>query len=87
MKTNVNLEFINKVRELNKSMRDLAIFWDENENLLEDLNVSKDYPFNVSFDELTFDSHNWFLTLVNTYIEGDPNNLYTVFNEYLKNLK
>ena len=45
MKTNVNLEFINKVRELNKSMQDLTDFWQSNSEMLEDANVSKDYPF------------------------------------------
>ena len=65
MKTNVNLEFINKVRELCEKMRDLEDFWLENQKELEDVNVSKDYPFSKSFDELTFDVFSWRLTLVN----------------------
>ena len=68
MTTNVNLEFISKLNELNEKMRDLADFWEENEKALEDANISKDYPFNKSFDQLTFDSHYWCLTLVSDYI-------------------
>ena len=67
MQTNVNLEFNNKVRELSEKMQDLADFWLENQEALEDANVSKDYPFSKSFDELTFDVSNWYLTLFNAY--------------------
>lgn len=69
MKTNVNLEFINKVRELSEKMQELTIFWQENQETLEDANVSKNYPFSKSFDELAFDSHNWFIALINDYNE------------------
>ena len=69
MKKNVNLEFINKVDLLQKSMRNLANFWHENEEKLKDLNVSKDYPFNICLEDLTFDTFNWLLTLINNYCE------------------
>lgn len=71
MATNVNLEFINKVRELSEKMQDLTDFWLENQETLEDANVSKDYPFSKSFDELTFDVFSWRLTLVNDYYENN----------------
>lgn len=67
MKTNVNLEFISKVRELNEKMQDLTNFWQENQEALEDANVSKNYPFSKSFDELTLNVNNWFLTLFNEF--------------------
>lgn len=67
MKTKVELEFLSKVRDMNEKMQDLANFWLENQEALEDANVSKDYPFNKSFDDLTFDVSNWFLTLFNEY--------------------
>lgn len=75
MTTNVNLEFLSKVREMNEKMQNLANFWLENQEALEDANVSKDYPFNKSmegsrfihFDDLTFDVSKWFLTLFNAY--------------------
>ena len=69
MKTNVNLEFINKVDVLQKSMRNLAIFWLKNEKELKDLNVSENYPFSESFEDLTLDTFNWLLTLINNYCE------------------
>jgi len=87
MKTNVDLEFINKVDVLSKSMRDLANFWHDNSETLEDLNVSKDYPFSISFEDLTFDVYVWLLTLINNYCEEDPNNLYTIFSAYYKSLQ
>ena len=71
MKTNVDLEFINKVRELCEKMRDLEDFWLENQKELEDVNISKDYPFSKSFDELTFDTCNWYLTLFNEYCKNN----------------
>ncbi len=67
MTTNVNSEFISKVREMSDKMQDLATFWHENAEALEDLNVSKDYPFSKSFDKLTFDTCNWYLTLFIAY--------------------
>ena len=87
MKTNVNLEFINKVRELSESMRGLANFWTENENLLEDVNECKDYPFSKSFDDLTFDVYIWLLTLINDYCKEDPNTIFDFFNAYYKTLQ
>ena len=69
MKKDVDLVFINKVRELQKNMRNLANFWHNNEELLKDLNVSKDYPFSINFEELTFDVYNWLLTLSNNYLQ------------------
>ena len=69
MKTNVNLEFINGVRELSEKMLDLASFWLENQEALEDANVSKNYPFNKSFDDLALDTRKWFIALINDYNE------------------
>ena len=69
MKTNVNLEFINKVDVLQKSMRNLTSFWLKNEKELKDLNVSENYPFSESFEDLTFDTYKWLLTLINNYCE------------------
>ena len=65
MKTNVNLEFIGKVQELLKSMQELANFWHEIEKALEDANISEDYPFDESLQDLTYEVFNWFLTLTN----------------------
>lgn len=67
MKTNVNLELIGKVRELSEAMRNLAIFWHENKKELGDINECKGYPFSESFDDLTLNASNWFLTLFNAY--------------------
>ena len=47
MKTNVELEFINKVLELSEKMQDLADFWIENFEALEIPNVNKSYPFSI----------------------------------------
>ena len=87
MKTNVDLEFINKVRELQKSMRDLANFWQDNSETLEDANVSKDYPFNICLEDLAFDTYNWLLTLINDYCKEDPNTIFEFFNAYYKTLQ
>lgn len=87
MKTNVNLEFINKVKEVSEKMRDLANFWVENQETLEDANVSKDYPFSKSFDDLTFDVYIWLLALINNYCEKDPNNIFDFFDAYYKTLQ
>ncbi len=67
MKTNVNFEFISKVQDLLKIMYELANFWYENQETLEEANVSKGYPFNESFEDLTFNVYNWLLTLINNY--------------------
>lgn len=69
MKTNVELEFISKVRELGETMRNLAIFWYKNQKELECLNISKDYPFDGSLQDLAFDVFSWFLALNNEYFE------------------
>jgi len=87
MKTNVNLEFINKVKELSEKMQDLASFWLENENLLEDVNGCENYPFNKSFDDLTFNVYKWLLTLINNYCEKNPNNIFDFFDAYYKSLQ
>ncbi len=84
MKKDVDLVFINKVRELQKNMRNLANFWHNNEELLKDLNVSKDYPFSINFEELTFDVYNWLLALINDNCEKDP---IAFFNAYYKTLQ
>ena len=87
MKTNVDLEFISKVYELQKNMRNLANFWHNNSKALEDLNVSKNYPFNIDFEDLTFDTYNWLLTLISNYCEKDPNNIFDLFDAYYKSLQ
>jgi hypothetical protein len=69
MKTNVELEFISKVHELSESMRNLAIFWYKNQKELECLDISKDYPFDESLQDLAFDTFSWFITLNNKYFE------------------
>lgn len=69
MKTNVELEFISKVRELGEVMRNLAVFWYKNQKDLEDLNISKDYPFSESLQDLAFDTFSWFIALNNEYFE------------------
>jgi hypothetical protein len=70
MKTNVELEFISRVRELSESTRNLAIFWYKNRKELEGLNISKDYPFSGSLQDLALDTRNWFVTLINDYSES-----------------
>ena len=87
MKTNVDLEFINKVRELSEKMQDLTDFWLSNSELLENVNECKDYPFSESFDDLTFNVYNWLLTLINNYCEKDPNNIFAFFDAYYKTLQ
>jgi hypothetical protein len=87
MKTNVNLEFINKVSELSEKMRDLTDFWLENENLLEDVNGCENYPFNKSLFNLTLDVYNWLSTLINNYCEKEPNAIFEFFNTYYKTLQ
>ena len=81
MKTNVNLEFINKVQELSEKMQDLTNFWTENEELLENVNECKGYPFSISFDDLTINVYNWLLALINDNCEKDP---IAFFNAYYK---
>lgn len=87
MKTNVDLEFINKVQELSEKMRDLASFWIENENLLEVVNECEDYPFSESLDHLTVNVYLWQLALINKYCEKDPNIIFDFFNAYYKTLQ
>ena len=87
MKTNVDLEFINKVRELSEKMQDLTNFWIENQNLLGNVDECKSYPFSISFDDLTFDTYNWLLTLINDYCKEDPNTIFEFFNAYYKTLQ
>ena len=84
MKTNVDLEFINKVRELSEKMQDLTNFWTENEELLENVNECKGYPFSISFDDLTINVNNWLLALINDHCEKDP---IAFFNAYYKTLQ
>lgn len=67
MKKNVELEFINKVKELDKSMQDLADFCNKNEKELAATDVSNYYPFNLSFDELASETYCWLSALVNNY--------------------
>lgn len=102
MKTNVELEFINKVRELSEKMQNLAIFWMLNEKKLEGINDCKfseslddltvspeDTNFSItceSFDNLTLNIYSWFLVLINNYCQKDPNTLYTIFDAYYKSL-
>jgi hypothetical protein len=50
MKKNVELEFINKVRELSEKMQDLTLFWQSNLEELKDIN---DCKFSESLDDLT----------------------------------
>jgi hypothetical protein len=87
MKTNAELEFINKVRELSEKMQELADFWENNSEVLEDAIVYKDYPFSDSFDDLALNTYNWLLALINNYCQKKPNNLYTIFNAYLIHCK
>ena len=87
MKTNVDLEFINKVRELSEKMQDLANFWLENEDSLANAYESKKYPFSISFEDLTFDTYIWLLALINDYCEKDPNTIFEFFNAYYKTLQ
>ncbi|NCC87989.1 MAG: hypothetical protein EOM05_09000 [Clostridia bacterium] len=87
MKTNVNLEFINEVRELSEKMQRLTNFWTNNEKELEDVNECKGYPFSESFEDLTFNVYNWLLTLINDYCEKDPNTIFEFFNAYYKTLQ
>jgi hypothetical protein len=99
MEKNVDLEFINKVRELSEKMQDLAIFWMLNEKKLEGINDCKfseslddltvspeDTNFSItceSFDKLTLNIYSWLLTLINTYCEKDP---IVFFDAYYKSL-
>lgn len=87
MKTNVNLEFISKVRELCDKMQDLADFWAKNEKELAGAIVCKDYPFSESFDDLTLNVKLWFLTLIKEYCEKDPSTIFEFFNKYHKTLQ
>ncbi len=87
MKTNVNLEFINKVREMSDKMQDLAVFWNNNSEALEEANVSKDYPFSESFDDLAFKVFDWLLTLIEDYCEKEPSTIFEFFDAYYKSLQ
>lgn len=103
MKKNVDLEFINKVRELSEKMQDLTLFWQSNLEELKDINDCKfseslddltvspeDTNFSItceSLDDLTLNMYNWLLALINNYCEKDPNNLYTIFSAYLIHCK
>ena len=69
MTTNVDLEFISKVRKLSESMQDLANFWYTNSEMLEGAKVYKDYPFSETFDDLAFNTYNWLLALADSYCE------------------
>jgi hypothetical protein len=69
MKTNVELEFINKVRELSEATRNLAIFWYKNRKELESLDISKDHPFSESLQDLALEANNWYVVLSNEYYE------------------
>ena len=69
MKTNVELEFINKVRELSEATRNLAIFWYKNRKELEELNISKNHPFSESLQDLALEANNWYVVLSNEYYE------------------
>ena len=84
MKTNVNLEFINKVRELSEKMLELKIFWGENEKELEDVNLLKSYPFSESFDVLTLNTYNWLLALINNMCQNDPIVFFDAYYESLQ---
>lgn len=64
MKPKIELEFIDKVSNLSEQMRDLANFWAKNQEALEDANVSEDYPFSESFDDLAINVQKWLLTLI-----------------------
>ncbi len=99
MKKNVDLEFINKVKELSEKMQDLALFWQSNLEVLkgindckfseslDDLTVSQeDTNFSItceSFDNLTLNIYSWLLTLINNYCEKDP---IVFFDAYYKSL-
>lgn len=69
MKTNVELEFINKVRELSEATRNLALFWYKNRKELESLDISKDHPFSESLQDLALEANNWYVVLSNEYYE------------------
>ena len=77
MKTNVDLEFISKVRDLSDSMRILSNFWAENQNEL-------NYPFSESFDNLALNTYNWLLALINSYCEKDPIDFFNTYYETLQ---
>ena len=68
MEKDVDLEFINKVDVLRKSMRDLANFWAKHEKELEDVNECKGYPFSESLNDLTLNVFNWRLALIANYL-------------------
>ena len=84
MKANVELEFINKVRELSENMQELSFFWAVNQKELEDANLRKGYPFSESFDDLALNTYNWALTLINNYCQKDQMDF---FDTYYKSLQ
>lgn len=69
MKTNVELEFISKARELYEAAQSLAIFWLKNEKELEELNVCESYPFSLHLEDLTSDAFDWYVALNSAYYE------------------
>ncbi len=87
MTTNVNLEFIIKVRELSESMHGLATFWRNNSEMLEGAKVYKKYPFSESFDDLAFNVFDWLLTLIEDYCEKEPTAIFEFFNAYYETLQ
>lgn len=84
METNVNLEFINKVKEVSEKMQELAIFWENNSEMLEGAKVYKGYPFSLSFDDLALETYNWLLALINNMCQNDP---IVFFDTYYKSLQ
>lgn len=99
MEKNVDLEFINKVKELSEKMQELNLFWQSNLEVLKDINDCKfseslddltvspeDTNFSPtceSFDILTLNIYSWLLTLINNYCEKDP---IVFFDAYYKSL-
>lgn len=69
MKTNVELEFIGKARELCEAAQSLAIFWYKNRKELESFDISKDYPFNGSLQDLALNAFDWYVALNSAYYE------------------
>ncbi len=69
MKTNVELELLNKVRELSEATRNLALFWYKNRKELGDINERKDYPFSESLQDLALEAYDWYVALSNAYYE------------------
>ena len=53
MQAKVELEFINKVKEVSEKMQELTNFWQSNLEVLEDISECKGKPFSGSLDDLT----------------------------------